>query len=325
MNNEAPDRHLPAIMQPEVPKKRRFSPGKAPIVPPGSVTGRSLVWVIAIMGFLSCLTAGAVYMVNDSAAAWLRNVATEVTVQVNPEGAPQQVEKRSRDIVNFLTGQIGVRNVELLTLDQSAELVEPWLGQVTAIQDLPFPRLIAVEIDRDNPPDIKTLSAVLTNKFPSAMLDDHRTWQQQIRRVTGSLALGGIVVIVLMAAATIGIIVSAARSAIASNRDIVEVLNFVGADERFIARQFELHFLKLGIKAGIVGAIGAAAVFLLLPVMTEYLSGAATHAEIRRLIGSGRLDLLGYFSLLVVVAAIAGICLITSRFGVRGILNAQNQ
>lgn len=324
MNNPALERRLPAIMQPE-PPKRRFSPGKAPIVPPGSVTGRSLVWVIAIMGFLSCLTAGAVYMINDSASAWLRDVASEVTVQVNPEGDPQQVEQRSQEIVNFLTGQIGVREVQLLTLEQSAELIEPWLGQISAVRELPFPRLIAVQIDRSDPPDITTLRAALVSKFPSATLDDHRTWQQQIRRVTGSLALGGIAVIVLMAAATVGIIVSAARSAIASNREIVEVLNFVGADERFIARQFELHFLKLGIKSGVVGAVGAAAVFLLLPVVTEFLSGSATQAEIRRLIGTGRLDLLGYASLLVVVVAIAGICLITSRFGVRRILNAQNQ
>ena len=196
MNNQALDRRLPAIMQPQQPK-RRFAPGKAPIVPPGSVTGRSLTIVIAIMGFLACLTAGAVYMVNQSAAAWLRDVGSEVTVQVSPEGGAEEVEKRSQDIAKFLTGQIGVREVQLLSLDQSAELVEPWLGQISAVKDLPLPRLIAVQIDRENPPDLTTLRAALTSKFPAATLDDHRAWQQQIRRVTGSLALGGIAVIIL--------------------------------------------------------------------------------------------------------------------------------
>jgi cell division transport system permease protein len=327
MNNQAPERErqLPAVMQPDKPK-RRFAPGKAPIVPPGSVTGRSLVWVVAIMAFLSCLTAGAVYMINDSAAAWLRDVASEVTVQVTPaEGDNKAADKRASEIVQFLTGQNGGRNVQLLTQEQSGELIEPWLGQVAGLSDLPLPRLIAVEIDKNDPPDTATLRGALTKKFPDATLDDHRAWQQQIRRVTGSLALGGLFVIVLMAAATVGIIVSAARSAIASNRDIVEVLNFVGAEERFIARQFELHFLKLGIKAGIVGAVAAATVFLTLPIVTEYLSGAATHAEIRRLIGTGRLDPMGYGSLVLVVGVISIICLMTCRIGVRRILNAQNQ
>ena len=44
----------------------------APIVPAGSVTGRSLTMVITIMCFLACLTAGAVYMIRQSADAWLR-------------------------------------------------------------------------------------------------------------------------------------------------------------------------------------------------------------------------------------------------------------
>ena len=37
----------------------------------------------------------------------------------------------------------------------------------------------------------------------------------------------------------------------AANRDIVEVLNFVGATDRFIAHEFEKHFLTLGIRAGL--------------------------------------------------------------------------
>src|SRR5262245_53056642 len=54
----------------------------APIVPAGSVTGRSLTVVITIMCFLASLTAGAVYMMNQSASAWLRDIASEVTVQI---------------------------------------------------------------------------------------------------------------------------------------------------------------------------------------------------------------------------------------------------
>ena len=130
---------------------------------------------------------------------------------------------------------------------------------------------------------------------------------------------------VLVAAATVGIVVSAARSAMSSNKDIVEVLNFVGAEERFIARQFELHFLKLGIKAGLTGAAAAALVFFLMPLVADFMSGAGAQAEFRRLFGTGHLDIYGYAALALVVVAIAAICQITSRYGVRHILNAQNQ
>ena len=93
---------------------------------------------------------------------------------------------------------------------------------------------------------------MLGQQFKGVTLDDHRRWQQQIRTITRSFALGGLAILLLVGAATTAIIVSATKSAMASNREIVEVLHFVGATDRFIAREFERHFLRLGVRAGIV-------------------------------------------------------------------------
>ena len=181
-----------------------------------------------------------------------------------------------------------------------------------------IPRLIAVEIERDNPPDISTLKKVLEAKYPGALLDDHGHWRNEIRRLTRLLELAGVGMLFLMATATAAVIIAAATSALASNREIVSVLNFVGAEEKFIARQFEAHFLKVGIKAGIVGVGLAAVVFLCLPYLTEGVSSSVTsEAEIRRLVGAGSLDLGGYVVLLFVVIAVAAICKMTSRYGVQ--------
>ncbi len=155
-------------------------------------------------------------------------------------------------------------------------------------------------------------------------LDDHRHWQRQIRTVTRSFALGGLAILLLVGAATTAIIVSATRSAMASNREIVEVLHFVGATDRFIAREFEKHFLRLGIRAGLVGAGCAMAVFLSMRAVMELLGGGdITVAEMHRLIGTGGLDVAGYLLLGLVVIVIAALCMLTSRFGVFRILNAK--
>jgi cell division transport system permease protein len=292
----------------------------APVVPPGSVTGRSLTLVIAIMCFLACLTAGAVWMIKESSDAWLKDIASEVTVQVTP---PENgdVEKLVADVVTYLQKQGGIVNVRPLSLEDSAELLQPWLGSADALKSLPVPRLIAVEVDRTNPPDLTEIGTALGRDFAGVSLDDHRRWQQQIRAVTRSLALGGVAILALVAAATTAIIVSATRSAMASNREIVEVLHFVGATDKFISREFEKHFLRLGIKAGIVGATLAMLVFVGMPAITELLGGGAVSAvEMQRLIGTGALDPLGYIILGLVVVIIAGLCMVTSRVGVYRIL-----
>jgi cell division transport system permease protein len=307
------------------PRARRGEgePSNTPVVPPDSVTGRSLTLVISIMCFLACLTAGAVYMINESAKAWLQDIASEVTVQIEPrEGL--DTEKVVRDVQAFLAQRKGITKANPLSLEDSSKLLEPWLGQSDVLKALPVPRLIAVEVERSEPPDIDALRTELTKQFPSASLDDHRRWQRQIRTVTRSFALGGLAILLLVAAATTAIIVSATRSALASNREIVEVLHFVGATDRYIAREFERHFLRLGIRAGLVGAGCAIAVFLSMTTVMELLGGGGmTMSEVHRLIGTGGLDLTGYLLLGVVVITISALCMLTSRFGVFRILNSK--
>jgi cell division transport system permease protein len=294
-------------------KPARRTSGAA-IVPPASVTGRSLVLVISIMCFLACLTAGCVYMISKSADAWLRDMASEVTVQIEPKDGVD-TEKTVKEVSAFLTKEAGITNVKALSLDESAGLLEPWLGQADVLKSLPLPRLIALEVDRNSPPELDALRQSLSSKFKGVTLDDHRHWQQQIRTVTRSFALGGLLILLLVAAATTAIIVSATRSAMASNKDIVEVLHFVGATDRFIAREFDKHFLKLGVRAGLVGATP----------LIEIIGGqTVTMAEVHRLVGTGSLELTGYLLMGGVVIVIAALCMLTSRLGVFRILNSRS-
>ena len=303
-------------------RRKGRSPSNAPIVPAGSVTGRSLTLVIAIMCFLACLTAGAVYMINQSADAWLKDLASEVTVQIEPRDGVT-TDQTIRDVTAFLDGTNGIRSTRTLAIEDSAKLLEPWLGKSDALASLPVPRLIAVEIDRTAGLDTEAVRRELAEKFQGVTLDDHRQWQRQIRTVTRSLALGGIAILVLVAAATTAIIVSATKSSMASNREIVEVLHFVGATDRFIAREFEKHFLRLGIRAGFVGAALAGLVFLSMPAAMELLGGGPIMmAELHRLVGVGTLDTAGFVLLGIVVVIIAALCMLTSRLGVYRILNA---
>jgi cell division transport system permease protein len=262
-------------------------------------------------------------MIHESANAWLNDIASEVTVQIEPK-ENVDIDATIRDVQAFLERQSGIASAKPLSLDDSSKLLEPWLGQSDVLGTLPVPRLIAIEIDRNAAPDTDVLRAELGKQFPGVTLDDHRHWQRQIKTVTHSFALGGLAILLLVAAATTAIIVSATRSAMASNREIVEVLHFVGATDRYIAREFEKHFLRLGIRAGLVGAFCATAVFLSMTAVMQLLGGGdVTVAEVHRLIGTGGLDAVGYLVLGGVVVIIAALCMLTSRFGVFRILNSK--
>src|ERR1700733_13098744 len=67
---------------------RQQLPGAArnmsPIMPRGSISGRALDRVVAIMTFLASITTGAVLLVSASSAEWQSEVASEITIQVRP-------------------------------------------------------------------------------------------------------------------------------------------------------------------------------------------------------------------------------------------------
>jgi len=319
VNPRRHDMHAPARTQ-----KTAREQTHAPIVPSGAVTGRSLTLVISIMCFLACLTAGAVYKINQSADAWMRGVASEITVQVDAKEG-QDTNKVVARVADYLETQTGITGVEVLSSKESSKLLQPWLGSIEGLEELPVPRLIAIELDRSETPNLDKVRAELADRFSGVTLDDHRQWQKQIRTVTRSFALGGLAILCLVGFATVLIIITATRSAMTSNREIVEVLHFVGATDRFIAREFEKNFLRLGIRAGVIGATSAMAVFLLLPFATELLGGGnLMNMELNRFIGSGTLDLKGYAFMCLLIVVVAALCMLTSRFGVYRILNAHD-
>jgi cell division transport system permease protein len=96
-------------------RRNEREPSNTPVVPPDSVTGRSLTLVISIMCFLACLTAGAVYMINESAKAWQKDIASEVTVQITPQ-ENVDTEKTVADVKAFLEKRSGIARANALSL-----------------------------------------------------------------------------------------------------------------------------------------------------------------------------------------------------------------
>src|SRR5882757_1640095 len=116
---------------------------QAPIVPSTTIAGRALVAVVAIMTFLASLTAGAVMLVRAAASEWQSEVAREVTIQVRP-AAGRDVEADVARAVAIARVSPGIADVRPYTNEETARLLEPWLGTGLKLDDLPVPRIIVV-------------------------------------------------------------------------------------------------------------------------------------------------------------------------------------
>ena len=290
----------------------------APIVPERSVAGRTLVLLIAIMTFLSAVTLGGVVLVQKSAIAWSSDVGREVTIQIRPvEG--EVMESNLRTAVALAEATPGVSSARALSLEESEGLLEPWLGAGVDLSAIEVPRLVVVQLGDPADADIGKLERDLA-AVKGASLDTHAAWRQQLNVMAGTIVVSGLLVLTLILVATVLAIIFATRGTMASNREIVDVLHFIGASNSFIAGEFQGRFLSIGFRGGIIGGIGAIAFFVIIGLTAGSVVPNEASAQLGILFGRFALGLDGTFGIAAVVPVIAAVTAITSRLTVRRFL-----
>ena len=236
-----------------------FDPARwrpAPFLPEAEARDGALIFVVAVLCFLACLTAMGVLAANRAAAGWTGQLNGEATVIVRPKGGetPDAAAARAAEA---LSGTAGVTEARALEPAKAYDLIRPWLGDISDLEDLPVPRLVAVTLDRKHPADAKGLNAALKAQGVDATVDDHSIWIKDIRNAGRLVRWLGAGVFVLIAAAAAAVVAFATRAGLASRRDVVEVLHMSGAEDDYIARLFQIRFARLAALAGGVGAVAA--------------------------------------------------------------------
>ncbi|MEA2982960.1 MAG: cell division transport system permease protein [Alphaproteobacteria bacterium] len=285
--------------------------GDTPIVPKRSIAGRALVAVVAIMTFLASLTTGAVMLVRSAAVEWQSDVAREVTIQVRP-GQGRDLDAEVARAVEIARAVPGVGEVRAYSKEESARLLEPWLGSGLSLEDLPVPRMIVVKLPSGGV-NLAPLRKALSERVASASLDDHRAWIDRMRTMAQTTIAGGIGLLVLMLTATVLSVIFATRGAMATNRPIVEVLHFIGAKSGFIAGQFQRHFLMLGLEGGLIGGGLAIVLFGAAGIAARMSAGTASGEQLATLFGSFALGWGGYLAIVAQILLVGVVTAVASR------------
>ena len=290
----------------------------ASVVPERSVAGRTLLLLIAIMTFLSGVTLGGVVLVQKSALAWSADVGREVTIQLRPiEG--EVMESNLRTAVALAEQTPGVASARALTLEENQQLLEPWLGAGVDLSAIEIPRLVVVELSDPAEADIAKLERDLQT-VKGASLDTHTAWRTQLNTMAGTVVVSGLLVLALIVLATVLAIIFATRGTMASNREIVDVLHFIGASNAFIAGEFQGRFLAIGFRGGLLGGAASILFFLLVGVTAGSVVPTEANQQLGILFGRFALGLDGMIGIAAVVPVIAALTAITSRLTVRRFL-----
>jgi cell division transport system permease protein len=179
-----------------------------------------------------------------------------------------------------------------------------------------MPRLIVVRLTDPGSVDMASLQRRLQEEVQGVTLDDHRVWAGRLQTMANATVIAGLAILGLVFVATVLSVVFATRGAMASNSVVVSVLHICGAEDGFIAREFQRHFLLLGLRGGLIGAALAAFLFALLGFIVMPAIGGRDADQVSALFGHFAVGSIGYFGALGIAFLIALMTALTSRLTV---------
>jgi cell division transport system permease protein len=258
-------------------KKRWGALGAAELIPQARLSG-PMPWVIAIMIAMTVIAAAAGLALRNAAATARTELSGGVTVQI-VEPAPEARERQAAAAAARLRGSAGVSGVRLVPAEELDALISPWLGPEAADADaVPVPALIDARITGAITAErLAALRRDLRQVAPGARVDAQSSWLAPVFGAINSLQWLAVALIALLGAATAAAVLLAARSALGSNRDTIEIVHMLGGSDAQIARIFQR---SIGLDAAVGGAtglaLGTAAVLLLSRQLAGLGAGLAT-------------------------------------------------
>jgi cell division transport system permease protein len=278
-----------------------FLDGPQALIPADHKSDRPMFMVVVILAFLSTLALLGVKSSFDTASKWRAELQTTATVQIKPTEAGDSTElaQLARDLISDLD-QIETTSIQ--SAERSAELLKPWLGDTPLPDDLPLPVLLDIKLKPGQPLNSAQVTKVLQDANIRADIDDHQRWSQDIKRSTRAVQMFSVFSFLMVALAILAAVVFATRAGLTGRRTLIDVLHQVGATPAYTARLFARRFALSGFKAGLMGALLAVVVLLILGTFT---AGAAGSFEFIPSFKNGITNFILAFLVPVFVAAIA--------------------
>ena len=246
---------------------RGFSPfggdRAARLVPQARLIG-PMPWVIAIMVALTVIAAAGGLALQNMADTARAELSGGVTVQVI-EAFPAARERQADAVMEALANDPAIATYRRVPEAELEALLEPWLGVGATDATVPVPALIDVRLrgvaDRAAIDDLQTR---LLQIAPDARVDAQSGWLQPVFAAIASLQWLAIALVVLLALTSAAAVWLAARSALGSNRNTIEIVHLLGGTDGQIARIFQRSIGYDAVLGGAAGlAIGVAGVMVL--------------------------------------------------------------
>ena len=230
------------------------------LLPADSRQVRPLTIVVSIMCALGCLAGLGASAGFRAANTWTSDLKSAMSVVVQSPRTDEDLARAAQ-----IVGRIqGVTRSEAMSRERAKELLRNYGTDMGATLDaLPVPRLIEVGVVAGQTNVKADIEKALKTAGFTIVVDDHSRFTGEVLRTSTVVRIVAIMALVSLVVAAIATIAFAARAALETRREAVNILHLVGAKDSFVAREVQIRFLRLGFVAGLLGANAAGVIALI--------------------------------------------------------------
>lgn len=211
-----------------------------------ALADRLLMALIGTMAlFAACAVAGH-EAVTQLAKRWEQGANAAITVQI-PNPSPARMEAA----LAALRALPAVREARAVDPARMAELLRPWLGDVTG---LPLPGVIELRLG-DLAADPVLIGDRVSEAVPGAVTEAHGVFVARLAALARAFSAAALAGLLLVAAVAAAVVVIAVRAGIAARRDSVMVLHMLGATGHDIASRFARRAAWLALLGASLGVM----------------------------------------------------------------------
>lgn len=230
---------------------------------------RSMIWIMAIMLFLTVLAAALGLGTLAAATVLDRQIAGRVTVQIVE--ANEAARQRGAEAALAAIGRTpGVAQAAPVDRGQLAALLRPWLGEDGADPDLPVPAMIDVQLRAGTPAAVERLSRDVRAVVPAARIDRHESWMSPVSNFMQLMIALAAGLVLLMAGATAAVVILVGRAGLDTHRETIAVMHMLGSTDMQVARLFQR---RIALDTLYGGVAGTALAMITIALVGSQLSG----------------------------------------------------
>ena len=245
-----------------------------------ALSDRLLPLLVAAMTFLASLTLAGAIAASALALHWQEGAASVMTVQVpRPRALAGGVSRVDR-VFGLLRGTPGLGPVRVLTDDELADLLRPWLGSTAEAVSLPLPAVIEVRLAPGESGLPATLTRKLEDAAPGTFVESHGVWLERLSLLARSLQACAALALLVVAGVSAAVVAVATRAGLAARRDAIDIVHGLGATDGYIAARFANRATLLAVIGSATGVVCALPVLLGLAGLAAPFTGAPSRAEL---------------------------------------------